>query len=126
MIGQSISVVSFSLAQRLGFQEKGDETDPLHRRLELNAARWDLFVLWTLPIAGILILTNHAWWPCLALIAGAIHLDAGGREIAKIRGLRAHGVRTGSAKDLRLFLIFMGSMALIGLWCITIGLGALL
>jgi hypothetical protein len=126
VIGQFISTIDFRLAQKLGLQEKDDGTDPLFRRLELNTARWDLVVLWTLPAAGFLMLVDHAWWPYVALVAGGIHVDTAGRETAKVLGLRTHGVRTGSERDARLFFFFMGFMSLIGVWCIAYGLGALI
>ncbi len=81
-IGQLILTVNFPLAQRLGLQEKPENTDPLSNRLELMTARWDLAVLWIPPLAGLLILLDHAWWPAACLIAGGVHFDAGGREWA--------------------------------------------
>jgi hypothetical protein len=91
-------------------------------RLELNTARWDLVVLWTLPVTGILMLLNHAWWPYLALVNGGVYVDTAGRETAKVLGLSEHGVRTGSGKETRLYFSLIGAMALIGLWCIAFAL----
>ena len=122
VIGQLISVINFDLAQRLGLQERNDATEPLYRQLELNTARWDLVVLWTLPAAGALMLVDHAWWPYLALIAGGVHVDTAGRETAKVLGLSGHGVKTGSLKETRLFFGFLGTMFLIGVWCVALGL----
>jgi len=124
--GQLISTLNFSLAQKLGLQEKNDETEPLFRRLELNTARWDLVVLWTLPVAGVLMLVEHSWWPYLALVAGGVYVDTGGRETAKVLGLSKHGVKTGSRKEARLYFWFTGIMALIGVWCITFGFATLI
>jgi hypothetical protein len=121
-IGQAISSVNFPLAQRLGLQEKDDETEPLFRRLELNTAQWDLFVLWTLPLAGILMLVDHAWWPYVALIAGGVSVDTAGREAAKWRGLRAGGIRIGGEKDAKVFHGFMWATAAVGLWVIVFAL----
>lgn len=70
--GQLISTLDFARAQRLGLQERDEETDPLHRRLELNTARWDLFVLWTLPLAGVAMLIDASWWSWVALIVHAL------------------------------------------------------
>ena len=119
LIGQLVSAVDFRLAQRLGLQEKDEGTDPLYRRLELHAARWDVIVLWTLPVAGILMLLDHRWWPSAGLLAGGINLDAGGREVAKILGLRAEGVRVGTRREARAGLVAITILALLGL-----GLGA--
>lgn len=119
LTGQLISTLNFSLAQRLGLQEKHENTDPLFRRLELNTAKWDLFVLWALPAAGILMLTNHPWWPYMSLVAGGISVDTAGREAAKVLGLLHHGVRTGSDTEVRLYFSFMGMKLLIGFWCVV-------
>jgi hypothetical protein len=113
-LGQLVSAVEFRLAQRLGLQEGNEETEPLYRRLELNTARWDLFVLWTLPVAGVLMLGGHAWWPYVALVAGGVSADAGGRETAKLLGLRAQGIRIGSAREVRTGLVFLPLLALLG------------
>ena len=52
LVGQLISAIDFQLAQKLGLQEKDEETDHLYRHLELNTARVDVLVLWTLVVAG--------------------------------------------------------------------------
>jgi hypothetical protein len=125
-VGQLISSVDFRLAQKLGLQETDAQTDPLHRHLELNAARWDLAVLWVLPLAGCLMLLGHAWWPFVALVAGGISVDTTGRECVKILGLREHGVKTGSKKETRLYFGFMALKLLIGVWCIAYSLATII
>jgi hypothetical protein len=103
-LGQLVSVVNFPLAQRLGLQEKPGTADPLFSRLELATARWDLVSLWVLPMAGILMLVDHSWWPVFALIGGGAWADAGGREAVKVLALRQHGVGVGTPKESRLAL----------------------
>lgn len=114
-IGQLISALDFELAQRLGLQEKDEETDPLHRRLELSTARWDLLVLWTLPLAGVVMLIDTSWWPWVALIAGGIYVDTGGRESFKLLALRAEGVGVGTEREVRTGLGFLALLAAVGL-----------
>ena len=125
VVGQLVSAVNFRFAQNLGLQEKNETTDPLYRRLELNTARWDLVVLWTLPAAGILMLIDHSWWPYLALVAGGVSVDTAGREAAKVVGLAKHGLKTGSEVEKRLFFAFLGTIFLIGMWCIAFALASL-
>jgi len=125
VVGQLISVVNFPFAQKLGLQEKNETTDLIYRRLEHNTARWDLVVLWTLPAAGILMLIDHSWWPYLTLIAGGICVDTSGREIAKVLGLGRQGVKTGSEVEKRLFFAFLGTIFLIGVWCVAFALASL-
>ena len=110
IVGQLISAVDFELAQRLGLQEGDAGADPLHRRLELSTARWDLLVLWTLPAAGVAMLIDTRWWPWLALVAGGSYVDAGGREACKILTLKAEGVRVGTIQETRNLLGFHALM----------------
>lgn len=114
-LGQLVSAIDFSLGQRLGFQEGDEHTDSLYRRLEHNTARWDVAVLWTMPVAGVLMLMGHGWWPATELLAGAIALDTGGREATKILGLRSHGVRVGSDRDARIGQAVLVTLAAVGL-----------
>ena len=92
-VGQLISTFDFPLAQRLGLQEKAENADPLSSRLELMAARWDVALLWIPPVAGVLMLMDHALWPAACLIASGAYVDTGGREWAKVSGLRAQRAR---------------------------------
>ena len=119
LVGQLISAIDFRLAQKLGLQEKDDETDHLYRQLELNTARVDVLVLWTLVVAGALMVIDHSWWPWMALIAGGVHLDAGLREIAKGRGLTTEGIRVGSPTEVRLGIGFLTLLAAVGLTLIV-------
>lgn len=117
-VGQAISGFNYPLAQRLGLQEKNEWTDPLFRRAETNTARWDILVLWALPVAGILMLFNHPWWPCLSLVAGGIYLDTAGRETAKYLSLHRSGIGSGSPRDLKVAAFSFTLMAVIALWAI--------
>ena len=121
-LGQIVSVANLGLAQRLGLQEKPEHTDPLFTRLEVWTARWDLVVLWTLPVAGILILADHSWWPFVAMIGGGVFVDTGGREWAKYLGLRQEGVRTGSPSEQRALVIAYVAMIVVGALAIVAGL----
>ena len=114
-IAQIISSFNFSLAQRLGIQEKAENTDALFQRSERYTAYWDLLTLVWLPIAGILMIINHTWWPIMSLIAGAIYLDTSGREAAKNISFRHEGVRVGSDKEQREFFPFYIVMAVISI-----------
>ena len=115
LVGQLISAANFPLAQRLGLQEADASSDQLHRRLELGTARWDLAVLWTMPLAGLAMLVDASWWPWVALVAGGAYVDAGGREASKVLTLRSEGVRIGTAREARNLLGLFASLAVLGL-----------
>ena len=94
-VGQIISSVNFSLAQKLGLQEDPDEAAPLLQRAEKYTAYWDLVTLGWLPISGVLMVINCSVWPLVALFGGAIYLDTAGREAAKVLSFKHEGVRIG-------------------------------
>ena len=120
--GQLLSAINYPLAQRFGLQEKSEDTDPLFRRAEINAARWDSFVLWTLLASGILMLINHPWWCYLSLIAGGIYLDTAGREVARLLSLSNEGIRIGTPKDFKNVAFFFLIMFVIATWMIAYSL----
>ena len=114
-IAQIISSFNFKLAQQLGIQESPEETDSILQTAERFTAYWDLVTLGWLPFAGMLMIIDHDWWPIVALVGGAIYLDASGREAAKIISLRKEGVRLGTKSQQRVFFGSYIVMAIIGL-----------
>lgn len=113
--GQALSAFNFRLAQKLGFQEKEEDTDELYRNAELNCSRWDALVLWTMIATGVLMVFRSPAWPYVALFAAGIHLDTAGRESAKTLALRRSGVRTGAEGDRNKALVLFGVMTVIAL-----------
>ena len=124
--GQFVSVINFPLAQRLGLQEKTGSSDPVKLRSEQYTAYWDLPTLVWLPVAGVLMIANHAWWPYVALIGGAAYVDAAGREAVKMLSMRAEGIRIGTAAEQRLLFGTYVVMGVLGLTAVVYALTALL
>jgi hypothetical protein len=122
---QVISSVNFKLAQRLGIQEKPEVTDPLLQRSERYTAYWDLVTLGWLPLAGVLMITNHDWWPIISLIGGAIYLDTSGREAAKSLSFRHEGIKVGTDKQQRVFFASYLVMAIIAIVLIIYSISSL-
>ena len=124
-LAQIISSVNFELAQRLGIQENPEYTDPILQRSERYTAYWDLVTLGWLPLAGVLMIMNHEWWPIVSLIGGAIYLDTSGREAAKNISLRHEGIKTGPDKQQRIFFASYIIMAVMAVILITYSVSAL-
>jgi hypothetical protein len=111
--GQVVSSVNFPLAQKLGLQESPVDTDLLLQRAERYTAYWDLITLGWLPLAGVLMVLDHAAWPLVAFFGGTIYLDTSGREAAKMLSLKHEGVRVGPEKQQRFFFSTYLIMAVI-------------
>ena len=121
-IVQLISSINFSLAQKLGLQEKPQTADPLLIRAERYTAYWDLVTLIWLPVAGIFMVINHPWWPLISLIGASIYVDAAGREAAKNLSFRNEGIKVGTEQEQRLFFATYIVMVIIGLFIIIYSL----
>jgi hypothetical protein len=119
-VGQTISTINYPFATRVGLQESMEGTDPLFQHLEHNTAKWDMVTLWTLFAAGLLMVINSNWWPYLALIAGGVYFDAGGRELVKILGMKAEDQRIGTQRDfLTSILVIYAPMIVVAL-CVIV------
>ena len=116
---QVISCANFPLAQRLGIQEKPEVTDPLLQRSERYTAYWDLVTLGWFPLAGVLMVINHEWWPLVSLIAASIYLDTSGREAAKNISFRHEGIKVGTDKQQKIFFASYILMAIIAVFLIV-------
>lgn len=119
---QLVSSLNFSLAQKLGLQEKPLTADPLLIRAERYTAYWDLVTLIWLPVAGVFMVINHPWWPLISLIGASIYIDAAGREAAKNLSFRHEGIKVGTEKEQKLFFATYIVMAIIGLFLIIYSL----
>ena len=123
---QLISSINFSLAQKLGLQEKSDTADPLLIRAERYTAYWDLVTLIWLPAGGILMVLNHPWWPVVSLIGASIYVDTAGREAAKNLSFRHEGIKTGTPQEQRIYFGAYIVMAILGMFIIIYSLRSLI
>lgn len=72
-----------------------------------------------MPLTGLLMVINSNAWPLSGLLAGAIYLDAAGREAAKVMSFKHEGVRIGAPKQQRLFFSTYFIMAALGVFMIV-------
>lgn len=67
-------------------------------------AIWGALSLWTLTIAGILliIIINKTLWTYFGLIGGGMYLYFAGRGVASQLTMQRHGIQIGRSKKLRI------------------------
>ena len=119
---QVISSISFAFAQRLGIQETEEHTDALVLRAERYVAYWDLITLVWMPLAGLLMVLDHSYWPVVSLLAGAIYFDTSGREAAKNLSFRHEGLRVGPPGQSKFFFSTYFMMAALAVATISTAL----
>ena len=59
-LGQTISALSPRLAVKMQLIEPESDVDPAFYADVRGEAIWDTMILWTLPVAGILLILNNA------------------------------------------------------------------
>ena len=115
-IGQIIIAFSPKVAAKIRILEPESNLDPAFFADLQGQVIWDAMSLWTLPIAGILILINNDLWTYFGLVGGGIYLYFAGRGFVSRILMQRLGIKIGSYKNLKmnyLFLTLWGFMAII-------------
>ena len=113
--GQAISWLAPGTAARLSLRERDETVDPAFAADARGEALWDALTLWTMCVAGVLLIVDAPGWPHLGLIGGGMYLYFAGRGICTRALMQRRGLRIGSPTDVaaaRLLLSVWGVMAL--------------
>jgi hypothetical protein len=123
--GQLLSFFAPEVAARFGLIEDEDEVDPVFRVDARGEALWDIFTLWSMVVAGVLLVAGQEAWAYFGLVGGGTYLYFAGRGIIVRLTMRRHGLRIGNASSVRVGLIALsvwGAMAAITIAAATITL----
>jgi hypothetical protein len=115
-VGQIIIAYSPKAAAKIRIIEPESDLDPTFFADLRGAAIWDAITLWTLPLAGILLIINNNLWTYFGLAGGGIYLYFVGRGIVSRLLLQRHDIRIGKPKKLKmnyLILLFWGLISII-------------
>ena len=115
-LGQIVNATSPVLAARLGLAEPESEVDPTFFVDGRGEAIWDALILWTLPVAGILLILRSPLWVYFGLVGGGMYVYFAGRMIVVRRLMQRCGIRIGKPETVTLYnavLILWGMLGLI-------------
>jgi len=124
-LGQTITAFSPKLAVRLGLTEPESDVDSTFYADVRGEAIWDAIILWTLPVAGILLILNNALWAYFGLVGGGSYLYFAGRGIAVRIAMRRREIYIGKPSTIKLFYVFLTLWGLIAMVTIIMAVGAL-
>ena len=124
-LGQTITAFSPKLAVKLGLAEPESDVDPTFYADVRGEAIWDTMILWTLPVAGILLILNNTLWAYFGLVGGGSYLYLAGRGIAVRLAMQRRGIRIGAPGTLKLFYVFLTLWGLIAVVTIIMAASAL-
>jgi hypothetical protein len=125
-LGQTITALWPRVAVNLDLTEEEGEVDPAFYADVRGEAYWDMAVLWTLPVAGLLLLMNSPVWAYFGLVGGGMFLYFAGRGITTRRVLQGRGIRIGKPETLNLFYGALAVWGLIAVITIIMAVAALL
>jgi len=124
-LGQVVAATLPRLATRLGIIESEADVDPAFFADVRGEALWDALMLWTLPLAGILLILGNPWWAYFGLIGGGMYLYFSGRGIAQRLSMQGRGIRIGKPGAVKLFNVVLTLWGLIALVTIIMAVMAL-
>ena len=124
-IGQAITAFSPKAAVKLGLTEPESDVDPTFHADVRGEAIWDTMILWTLPVAGILLMLNNSLWAYFGLVGGGMFLYFAGRGITVRLAMQRHGIRIGMPKTLASIYVFLSLWGVIAVVTIIIAVAAL-
>jgi hypothetical protein len=123
--GQLISALWPATAEKLGLTEPQVDVDPTFHADVRGEAYWDSVILWTLPVAGVLLVLNNPLWAYFGLIGGGMYLYFAGRGIMVRRVMQRRGIRIGKPDSLRVGYIFLALWGLAAVITIVMAIAAL-
>ena len=113
--GQLVSWLAPTTAERLQLTESESNVEPAFFADGRGEAVWDAFTLWTMPVAGVLLMMDHAAWPYFGLIGSGMYLYFGGRGILTRLVMQREGLAIGTPSNVRIGLGFLAVWCLMGM-----------
>ena len=124
-LGQVVNATSPALAARLGLNEPESDVDPTFFLDSRGEAIWDAIMLWTLPLAGVLLLLNNPAWVYFGLVGGGMYLYFAGRMLVVRRVMQRHEVPIGKPDTVKLYTAVLLLWGLIAVVTILMAVNAL-
>ena len=114
-VGQAVSWIAPATAVRLGLADAADSVDPVFWADGRGEAQWDTASLWTLPLAGVLLIAGHEAWTWFGLLGGGMYVYFAGRGILSRAELRRRGHRIGEPATVRVGVTALALWGVAGL-----------
>ncbi len=113
--GQTLAWLNPSLAASWGLTEAERDVDPVFHADGRGEARFDALSLWTLLIAGVLLLIGNEAWVYFGLVGGGIYAYFAGRGISTRLEMQRRNHRIGTANTVRVAYVFLTLWGLVAI-----------
>ena len=114
--GQIVSWLAPDLAIRLNLMEPKNSVEPTYWADIRGEAPFDFITLWTMVVAGVLLVLDNSAWAYFGLVGGGMYVYFAGRGIFTRAAMQRRGFRVGNPANLKLgyaLLVVWGLMGLI-------------
>jgi hypothetical protein len=123
--GQAISWFAPATAVRLTLMEAEDTVEPTYFADVRGEALWDTLTLWTMLVAGVLLVLNVSVWAHFGLVGGGMYVYFAGRGIVTRRAMQQRGYRVGAAQNVKVGYLLLSIWGVMGLITIAAAVIAL-
>ena len=113
--GQAISWLSPASAVRWNLADAEEDVEPAFWADGKGEAVWDTLTMWTMVVAGVLLIVDTSSWAYFGLAGGGIYLYFGGRIVFTRVAMQRQGLRIGTPQNIRIAYIFGVLWATMGL-----------
>lgn len=113
--GQALSWAAPTLAVRWKLMEAEGDVEATFWADERAEALWDTLTLWTMVVAGVLLIADVDSWVYFGLVGGGMYLYFAGRGILARSAMVRRGLRIGSQENVRLGYVFCAIWAAMAL-----------
>ena len=108
--GQTTAWLAPRTAVKLTLMEAEEDVEPTYWADIRGEAAWDFLTLWTLLVAGVLLMLDVSAWAYFGLVGGGTYVYFAGRGIFTRAEMQRRGLRIGNPLNLKL------GYALLSIW----------
>ncbi len=123
--GQFVSWLAPRTAQKLSLTEAEDSVEPVYFADIRGEAPLDAITLWTMVVAGVLLILNVDAWAYFGLVGGGMYVYFAGRGLFTRVAIQRHGFKVGEERNVRIAYTMLAVWAAMGLITIAAAVIAL-
>ena len=123
--GQFVSWLAPRTAERLSLIEAEETVEPAYLADIRGEAPLDAITLWTMVVAGVLMILDVGAWAYFGLVGGGMYVYFAGRGVFTRIAMQRHGFRVGAERNVRIAYIMLAIWGVMGLITIAASVIAL-
>lgn len=113
--GQAVSWLAPATAEKLTLTEAEDTVEPAYWADIRAEAMWDTLTLWTLVVAGVLLVFDRQAWAYFGLVGGGMYVYFAGRGVLTRLEMQRRRLRIGTTQNVRAAYVLLPMWGAAGL-----------